>query len=220
MEKLAIRLANKISRELNYDDEKREIITYGLIALIQLVFTVFFVLVIGLLFGTPLEALIICFSVSFLRKYSGGAHVSSMGLCTFIGVAYSIGFSLISRYLLLPVLSTFYLFLISVVVYAISFWVIYKVAPVDSPHKPIKTEKKKQRMRKGSFLVLLFYILISIFFLLLGSHYLTVNSFGLSLLFGILWQTFTLTKIGDVFLSRTDLIISTLLGKKKEVTSE
>ncbi len=220
MEKLAIRLANKISRELNYDDEKKEVVTYGLIALLQLVFTVFFVIVIGLFFGTPVEALIICFSVSCLRKYSGGAHVGTMGLCTFIGVAYSIGFSLISRYLLLPVLSAPSLCFISVAVYMISFWAIYKLAPVDSPHKPIKTERKKKRMRKGAFLTLSFYMLVSIILLLLGKHELIFNSFALSLLFGILWQIFTLTKIGTAFLNRTDLIANILLGKKKEVTSE
>ncbi|MPN45282.1 hypothetical protein SDC9_192849 [bioreactor metagenome] len=75
-------------------------------------------------------------------------------------------------------------------------------------------------MRKGAFLTLSFYMLVSIILLLLGKHELIFNSFALSLLFGILWQIFTLTKIGTAFLNRTDLIANILLGKKKEVTSE
>lgn len=215
MEKLAIKLANKIGEELKLDDEKRQVILYGLIALVQLVFTVFFVLLLGLLFGTPIEALLICFSVSLLRKYSGGAHVGSMGLCTFLGVAYSVIFALISRYLLLPILTPIPLMIALVAVYTVSFWAIYRLAPVDSPNKPIKTAKKQKRMRKGSFIVLLVYAGISIVLLLLGRYHPIFNSFNISMLFGILWQILTLTKIGAVFLNRIDLIASNLFGEKR-----
>ena len=126
MEKLAKKLANNISVSLGYDDEKEKVIAYGLTGIIQIIVTVLLVFVIGIIVGTPMEALIICFSISILRKYSGGAHVSTIGLCTTLGVTYCVAFSLISKYLLLPVLNTYFMIALIAVVYALSFFTIYK----------------------------------------------------------------------------------------------
>ena len=42
--------------------------------------------------------------------------------------------------------------------------VVNKFAPVDSPNKPIRTEKKKRRMRKNSFIILSAYFILSVIF--------------------------------------------------------
>jgi accessory gene regulator B len=143
MEKLARKLASEISKSLGYDEEKTQVIAYGLIAIIQAIVTVSLVLLGGLIAGTPVEALIICFSISILRKYSGGAHVSSIELCTALGTIYCIIFSSISKYLLTPILNTYIFLFIIAAAYTLSFLAIFKLAPVDSPNKPIKSEKKK-----------------------------------------------------------------------------
>src|SRR5659263_735788 len=106
MEKLARKLASNIAIALNYGNEREQVIAYGLIAMIQIFVTVFLVLIIGIFTGVPIEALIICFSVSILRKYSGGAHAGSIEICISISVIYCVVFALISRRLLLPVLNT------------------------------------------------------------------------------------------------------------------
>lgn len=214
MEKLAKKLANNISVSLGYDDEKEKVIAYGLTGIIQIIVTVLLVFVIGIIVGTPMEALIICFSISILRKYSGGAHVSTIGLCTTLGVTYCVAFSLISKYLLLPVLNTYFMIALIAVVYALSFFTIYKRAPVDSPNKRIKTEKKKKRMRKGSYIILSAYFVLSVVFLLAGLKNRNIHSFGISLLFGIAWQIITLTKCGSYFLSKIDFATNTIFRKE------
>src|SRR5659263_450640 len=168
MEKLARKLASNIAIALNYGNEREQVIAYGLIAMIQIFVTVFLVLVFGLLTGVPIEALIICFSVSILRKYSGGAHAGSIELCTTIAIIYITTFSLISRYLLSGVLNSYAMAIIILVIYTLSFFAIYKFAPVDSPNKPIKTEKKKKRMRKGSFTITTIYFALSVILFLLS----------------------------------------------------
>jgi accessory gene regulator B len=204
MEKLARKLANNIAISLNYDNEKEQVVAYGLIAIIQTFVTVFLVLIIGIFTGVPIEALIICFSVSILRKYSGGAHAGSIELCTTIAIIYITTFSLISRYLLSEVLNSYAMAIIIFVIYALSFFAIYKFAPVDSPKKLIKTEKKKKRMRKGSFTILTVYFALSVILFLLSRKQYITNSFGLSLLFGLSWQIFTLTKPGSSFIHLVD----------------
>ncbi len=216
MEKLAKKLADEISKLLEYDNEKNQVIAYGLIAIIQIAVTVILVLMGGLIVGAPVEALIICFSVSILRKYSGGAHVSFIELCTAFGVAYCVLFSAISKYLLAPIGTVYGMLFVITAVYTLSCFVIYKLAPVDSPKKPIRSEKKKRRMRKGSLIVVLVYFTISIVFLLLSRKNQSFNSLGISLLFGVVWQVITLTKFGSYFLSKVDFVVNKIIGLRKE----
>lgn len=216
MEKFAIALANKIATELQMEDEKREVIAYGLIAIIQMIITTMLVFIAGLIAGTAVEALIICFSVSLLRKYSGGAHLGTIEICTSFALVYCIGFSLIAKYLIYPVLNTYILTFVSFAVLALAYFTVYKLAPVDTPNKPIKTDKKKKRMRRGSFTTLTVYLGISVVLLSFSAIYPFLLSYQTSLLFGILWQIFTLTKIGSFILGRIDLISRKILYLRKE----
>jgi accessory gene regulator B len=215
MKKLAQIIANKISLELNYDEDKKQVIAYGLLGIIQFVVLVFFISSFGFVFGVAIEALIIFFSVSILRKYSGGVHSNSILICTIISVISCFGFSLIIKYLLLPLVTTLFIVFLTFFVYILSFIIIYKLAPVDNPIKPIKSDQKKARMRKGSFITLVIYLIISILFILLGNINLYYFSFNLSLLFGILWQTFSLTKLGKTTLKVNDFIFNKILLTKR-----
>ena len=103
MEKLAKQLANNIASSLNYDKEKEAVIAYGLIAIIQVAITVLLILLFGIQIGAPIEALVICFSASILRKYSGGAHADTPELCTAISVIYCILMALLTKHLLTPI---------------------------------------------------------------------------------------------------------------------
>lgn len=220
MEKLTRKLANNIARALNYDNEKEQVIAYGLTAMFQTLVTVLLVLIVGLLIGTPIEALILCFSVSLLRKYSGGAHVSFIELCTSMGVVYCVVFSAISKYLLAPLVGTGIMIAADVVIYGLAYLAIYKRAPVDSPNKPIRTLKKKKRMRKGSYITLSVYLAASVIFIIADLSGVKMDSFGLSLLFGVAWQIFTLTKLGSCFLHKIDFMIRKPLNILKGGESE
>jgi accessory gene regulator B len=199
MEKIAQIIGNKIANELNFKEQKKQVIIYGLIALIQTVITFLMIIIIGLIFSILIEALIVCLSLSLLRKYSGGAHLSSIEICTAISVIFSILFSLLCKYILLTLINTNILIILLILVFVVAFFAIYKLAPVDSPNKPIKTEKKKKRMKKGSYITLTFFLIISIVFLFIGMYYKNFNSYLLCMFLGILWQVFTLTSLGHRF---------------------
>lgn len=199
MEQLANKLANEIARSLGYDEEKRAVVAYGLIALIQIVVTVLLVLLLGILAGAPVEALIACFSVSILRKYSGGAHAGSAELCTGVAAVYCTAAAWLSQKLL----AAFHLSLMLaaiVIVFAVAFWVAFRYAPVDSPQKPIRTEAKRARMKRYSLLVLSVYLVISLILLAFGLQKESFNAYGISLLFGVAWQILSLTSLGRILL--------------------
>lgn len=210
MEKLARKLANKIAVSLEYDKEKEAVVAYGLIAMIQVAVTVLLVLLLAILIGAPIEAMIICFSVSILRKYSGGVHAESAELCTFISILYCTGAAYLSKKLLLGIYSPIPMLAAVIAIYGLSYLIVYKYAPVDSPNKPIHTDKKRKRMRRGSFIILSVYLSLSIVFFVLGYEFKMLNSFGISLLFGVSWQVFTLTPLGSNLLGRLNIFFISL----------
>lgn len=204
MEKLARKLANDITRSLGYDEEKEAVVAYGLIAMLQILVTVLFVLLLGILIHAPVEALIVCFSVSILRQYSGGAHAGSAELCAGIGVVYCTAAAFISRELLLTIYNPALMLAVVIAVYGISFLIIHKFAPLDSPKKPIRTPQKRKKMRRGSFLLLTIYFVLSVILLIFGYKVRVLCSYGVSLLFGVSWQVFTLTSPSAFLLHSVD----------------
>lgn len=213
MEKLARKLAHNISSSLGYDDEKEAVVAYGLIAIFQVSMTILLVILFGFLIRAPIETLIICLSVSILRKYSGGAHAGTAEFCTFVTVVYCTLTALISKRVFADIYNPFAMAAAVILVFAAAFVIVYKLVPVDSPNKPIKTEKKIKRMRKVSFIILVVYFSISLTFFILSKASAVFQSYGISLLFGISWQIFTLTHPGRCFIER----INTLIKIKKEV---
>lgn len=206
MEKLAKKLASNIATSLGYDAEKEAVVAYGLIAIIQTVITTILVLLFGLLTGVPLEALIVCFSVSVLRKYSGGAHAGTAELCTGFSVFYCLAAANISKWILLKIYNPILTVIAIVVVFGLSFLIIHKLAPVASPNKPIRTEQKKKRMRKGSFLVISIYLVLALIGFILSNIFVNLESLVISLLFGVCWQMFTLTGLGSKFINKMNEI--------------
>ena len=215
MEQLAKKLANNISLSLGYDAEKEAVVAYGLVAMIQISLTTALVLLLGILVGAPVEALIVCFSVSILRKYSGGAHAKTAEFCTCFSVIYCISAAVLTEKILVKIYDPFLMAVASVLIFALSFLIINKFAPVDSPKKPIRTDKKKARMRRGSFIVLLIYLVILVAFFALGYQNRIFQSYGISLLWGLSWQIFTLTHSGALFIEKMNQIF--ILGKEVSV---
>lgn len=201
MEKLARKIARNSAVSLGYDAEREAVMAYGLIAIIQIVVTVGLALAFGLLVGAPLEALIVCFSVSILRRYSGGAHAQDAEFCTAISVVYCTLAAVVSTMLAAwyqPVAMAIAILL----VYGATWWIAYRYVPVDSPNKPITSEKKIRRMRKYSFALILAYLIVQAAFFGIGLQAKLFRSLGISLLLGLSWQALTLTPLGAILLNK------------------
>ena len=201
MEKLARRLAGNIATSLGYDSERESVIAYGLIAIIQITVTVLLVFAFGLLVHAPVEALIVCFSVSILRKYSGGAHAHDADFCTVVSVVYCTLAAVASRSLA-NVYHPIAMAIAIAGVYGISLWLIRRYAPVDSPNKPITSEKKIRRMRRGSFITTFVYLALQLIFYFAAGSNRSFLSYGISLLRGLSWQVLTLTPVGAILLNK------------------
>lgn len=212
MEKISNGIASYLASELNYDDNKKAVMAYGIFALVQTIISIGLVAVIGAIFRVPVEALIISFSVSILRKYSGGAHASSAERCVALGTIICIILALIIRNFFVNIFNYVDLAIIIIAI-SVAYGKIYQLVPVDNPKKPIKTQKKKDRMRKMSFIIMTVYSLFIILFILLYINY--KNKFyiniSMSLILGTLWQIFTLTSLGHKFVDKIDFLLAKLI---------
>ncbi|MGV8984057.1 accessory gene regulator ArgB-like protein [Clostridium sp.] len=216
MEKLSNNIANKVALELALDNDNREVIAYGTFAVMQMFLSIIFVFIFGLLFHVALEALIISFTAAILRKYSGGVHASSPGNCTSIGTIVCVGQAILISLLLSPVVNLKLIIILGVVIFFWSYYIIYKLAPVDSASKPIVKMEKRNRMKKGSIILLSVYLIIILVFiqLYLSSGESKLLIYALCLYSGILWQVFTLTTQGHLLVGKVDTILNHITKKR------
>lgn len=205
IERISNKIGHNIASYLNMDKDHEEIISYGALGLLQTSFSILLVIIFGLIFHILIECLIISFSISILRKYSGGVHSSSPNRCAIIGTFISVSLSIITIFILkiFPTIIAFFLFLIGLLY---SYYYIYKYAPVGSSSKPLNNIIKRQYLKRFSILVasILYGIacILFLFYVLSKNSNLLVYSF--CILIGIVWQTFTLTYLAHILLTKID----------------
>ena len=206
LEVLSKNISNNLKRELNLDEDKRSIIEYGIFAFFQMVISILLVAIVGFIFNVMIKALIVSFSGAILRKFSGGAHANTSVNCIISGTLMSV----IPAYILNNIyLNKNYVVICGILLYIISFKIIYKLAPVDSPNKPIKKRGKIKRLKRGSIIILSIYMLLV--FINVIIYY--IKDMNLMLVYssciyvGILWQVFTLTKYGHVVVNKIDSLL-------------
>lgn len=203
IEDICEKISSNIAQELNLDDDKKTVINYGIFTFIQMIICIVLVIIFGLIFNVVVEAVIISFTISTLRKSSGGVHASSPGRCAIIGTITSVGMGIISRY----INASFSLVILAGgIVFIWSYYTVYKLAPVDSPAKPIRSIEKRIRLKKNSMMILSVYLIIVIieilYFYFMKSSKVLVYS--LCIYMGMLWQVFSLTKYGHSVMKELD----------------
>lgn len=198
-------ISHKVGQELEYDKNKIAVINYGLFAFVQTIFSVLLVLIFGWIFNCLNEALIIAFSASILRKYSGGVHATTPLKCAIFGMILSVGMSIIVNNINI---SFKLVILIGVVIFIISYYLIYKLAPVDSAAKPIRKVENIKRLKGSSILILTIYLAIIIFniFWYLRSNEIRILKYSICIYIGLSWQVFSLTESGHKLLNKIDAL--------------
>ncbi len=201
-------MAEKIAFQLNYDEDKRAVIAYGLTAMIQMI-TIFTVIsAIGFLLHIWYECLVIYLSVGIIRKSTGGAHSKSMLGCIIVSVLSITGLSVISRYALGFTFPVYFNLAVLLLVFAIGLIVFYLRVPVDSPNKPIVRPEKIKRLRKQSFILLTVLFAMSFILIILADKITRFYSIAFSIRLAMLWQVLTLTKTGIKLLGMVDVRIN------------
>lgn len=211
-EKIAVKIGNNAKLLLNVDEDKEQIIIYGAISLLQIMFAILWVIIAGLFFGVLYEALLFSITASILRKYSGGVHASSSSRCIIIGttLASIAGLSIDN---ILYKLNMYTVLLISLVFITFSLKIVVENAPVDSIKKPITNIEVKKQFKKKSIIVIFLFSVAIIILYILSKKYsdLYYIKYIESISLGVLWQTITLTKTGISLLNKVDFVLKYIM---------
>lgn len=201
IENICEKFSNYIAQELNFDDDKRSIINYGIFAFIQMGICIALVIIFGFIFNVTIEALITSFTISILRKSSGGVHAHSPERCAVIGTITCVGMALIAKHINF---SFSFIILVGSIIFIWSYYILYKLAPVDSIAKPIKSIEKRKRLKKSSIMILSIYLIIVVFNILcyLAMKNFNLLTYSICIYMGLLWQVFSLTKCGHLVIGK------------------
>lgn len=215
VEKLSKNITKNIENQLALDNDRASIIEYGLYAFFQMGIAILATAIIGAIFNVMIEALLISFVIAILRKSSGGVHASTSINCTIVGALVAVTPACIIKHISF---NSNYIIIIGILLYIISFIIIYKLAPVDSPNKPIRKEDKIKRLKRGSIIILSIYMIIVLINLVLyyrnKSNLLLVYSSCIYI--GIIWQVFTLTKLGHIIVKIIDSLLIKIIRVRGE----
>lgn len=209
IEKICNNLSKYISSNLSFDKDKEEVIAYGIFACIQTAYSILCIIIVGLVLNVLKEALIFSFSGSFLRRTSGGVHSSTPSRCAITGAFVSGVIAwLINRFS--NGISLNLLIIFEILIFLIAYYLISKLAPVDSKAKPIKSKEKRNILRKKSIKIWCVLFLIStclIFFYYINNNQVLLE-FSMCVSAGVLWQVGSLTQFGQAFINFTDIIFN------------
>lgn len=217
---LSKKVAFKIANEIKLDNDNKEIISYGIFAIIQMVYNLLLVILFGAVVNVAIEAVIASFAIAILRKSSGGAHASSAKICAVVGTFITVTIGLVAKINI----NVNIIIIIAVITFIWAYYIIFKLAPVDSAAKPIRTEKKKKRLKRSSIFILSIYLAIVIISIMLYL-YTKIDRlliYSICILGGVIWQVLSLTKIGHEIVKIIDAFLNKIIsmgikgGKKSE----
>lgn len=183
LDKVSSILASYIARELSLNREKEEVIAYSIENMLLNILGPIVIIIIGIIFNVTFLVIMAALAGGFLRRLSGGAHLSNPFICIFSGaIAYGlIGIMAHQISSSVPIGFHAYIYIIAL---ATSLIIVFLYAPVDSIAKPIHSPIFRKKLKLGSCLFIITLLLL-VFFINTGVVLVPVA-------LGVLFQSLTL----------------------------
>lgn len=210
---LSKKAAAHMRKNLNFSDEEEEVVVYSFEMLFNYFFTFTLICLAAWFLGCLSTALTGTLVISLLRVFSGGAHSNASINCTFVSV---VAATLIGKVSIIygnqiPALVNITFVL---VVFLISFRIMWVLAPVDNPAKPITSESHRKQLRRLSLAAVASISALQL--ALININYSFFSQYSLVAGLGVAWQTFTLTPAGHKFVHVIDIVLNKLKGGEKK----
>ena len=185
IDKFCAYLTKKIRKEMpEVDDERAEVIMYGLQNIIGELPKGIIILIIAYILGIFKLTVISILIIAPYRCVSGGVHMKThIGCIIYTLLLYS-GSSLLGKYIVLTGNAKI---MLAIVVWIFCMIMIKLYAPADTENLPILRKKERKQKQILSYIIITSEILIAIFI-----KNTTISGI---IIFGDLIQTFTITRI-------------------------
>ncbi len=185
IDKICMFLTNKIRKEMpEIDDEKAEVIQYGLQNILGEIPKTFLVLIISYFLGIWKETLLTFILLIPYKNASGGFHLKTHLGCIIGTTTFYCGIAILSK---IVILNEIVKYIILVILWIFGMIMIKLYAPADTENVPIlrKKDRKKQQI--------ISYITFSVGLLIAGViNYTIISNI---IIFGYFLQTLMITKL-------------------------
>lgn len=183
-ENLSYKLTEVITNELNYNENKKEIIAYAIETALLSVLGFLLLIVLGYSFNALTPIVIAAIFGGILRRVSGGAHFNTPLKCMAFGSIVYCSIGVLSKKLIDYDLTNKYILILSLL---FSFFLVAFLAPVDSEEKPIHSSSLKLKLK------ILSMVFVVISFLLIS--FVNNKLIIVSVVLGVVYQSLTLLPI-------------------------
>lgn len=184
VDKICDFLTNKIKEEnTDIDDERAEIINYGLHLIIGEIPKIFIFIGIGFLLGVGKLTILAFLLLLPYRMMSGGFHLHTHLGCIIGTTLMYCGTALLSKYVIMAI-NLKIIFIIFLLMFGFAMITLY--APADTENVPILRKKERRQKRNLSYVVLLVSTIIA--FIIKNVEISNI------LLYGSFIQTLTITR--------------------------
>lgn len=178
-------LTNRIRKEMpEIDDERAEVIMYGLQNIIGEVPKIFLIFIVAWLLGTMKLTLITFLIIAPYRSFSGGLHMKTHISCIIYTLSLYCGTALLGKYIIIAGTAKY---IVGVLIWIFGMIMITLYAPADTENVPILRKKERKQKQIMSYIVFSIEIIIA----------LTINipSITTIILIGDFAQTLMITRI-------------------------
>ena len=161
IDKITQSLTDKIRKEMpDVDDERAEVINYGLQILLGEVPKIFIMLAIAYLLGVFKLSLITFLILMPYRGASGGLHLKTHIGCIISTCAFYCGTALLAKYIVLSNIAK-YILIILLAIFGIIMIKLY--APADTEDVPILSKKIRKQKQILSYISFILGLIIALF---------------------------------------------------------
>lgn len=179
-------IVKKIRRKMpEIDNERAEVIKYGLELIIGEIPKIFLLFIIGFLLGIGKLTIYAFLIMLPYRALSGGFHLKTHLGCIICTNLFYCGNVLLSKYIVFDPL--IFKYIVIALIWIFSMIMINLYAPADTENVPILSSKERKIKKKLSYIVATIELIIAVFI----KNSVIANI----IIFGILLQTISITRI-------------------------
>lgn len=185
IDKICENLTNKIRKEMpEIDDERAEIIDYGIHLVIGEIPKFFIIMGIAYLLGILKLSLLTYILIMPYRGSSGGFHLKTHIGCILGTTVFYSGIVILSKYLILEGILE-YVITFSIWIFGMIMVTLY--APADTENQPIISRRERKKKKTLSYITLTLSIIAAIF----------IKDAVISniLVYGVLFQSISITRL-------------------------
>ncbi|HOM02448.1 MAG TPA: accessory gene regulator AgrB [Acetivibrio sp.] len=158
LKKLCENITNAIKKRVkDVDNDKAEVINYGLYLWITDIIKLTLIFTIACLLGILRLTIVFLVCFGLLRVFAGGSHAKTFWGCLFTNSAITFG----SVYLSL-LLSSIKPIILAMFVMPFCAVILYLYAPADHENKPVVSKKQKKKLKIAAYIALVVEYLISL----------------------------------------------------------